>query len=838
MIDFPLLKRSGKENLVFFLILISAISFVSCGKSNKELKKDADKYYTQAIDYYERGYLSNAKNLFEEVLDIDNELKTSERIGDIHLYLGLIAFENADYEAALNHYQKADELFKSKFDRSSQSIAKNNIGNIYSALGDYKKALIFYKSSLGISQLSADKEGEAIAKLNIGTVFAEEENYQNAFNYFTEAFNSYEILGDIDGEVNSSIKIGDAYLKFGAYYDALNTFDFALDKAKNSGMNKKIPAIMNFIGLVYFNLKDYQKAISSFNYGLNQITNPDDDPEKAWILNNNLADSYSKLFQTEKAIQHYNQAVKISDKFGEGLNSGLIKLKIAFVEITQNPNPESKELHDAENILNGLYDFFNDIDYPYGKINCLAGMAKAADYKNKAAAAFEYLSEMEGLLNNYSFSGNNRLAEDFCIQPDLLNKLSFYEVFSTLNKSREMLEYSLKNSYYKKITFLKSLNYFDVGNKAENKIIDSLNAYERQINFLKYEIANEKGKRNSYRNEEKLEHLKSRLEEKLKEENQPPQKLLNKYYNLIPNVTVQDIQNKLDENSAFIGFFNNDQFIYLTLTGKNKFISKKIAYPEEILNGQVSTLIKNLSGENDSTLSPLLIGIYNKLISPIENEIKNYSKIIFYVNGMYDSNLPKLPFHALINGKGENFYETKEVEYFGGFNSSNYNSKKIAIISDDNSLLNKIKKSDNNIIPIPASQKAKTAYLNLNSPDVIFDSPVFFSLTQPNASYFEMFSDSSSSPEFNLRFGETSFLQGEKAILLSVYSDNNNYPQYISTLLPGYKNVFINQYSSEEKIDSKNILTFNELLLKNNLNYTNMKKAGIKWQSFFEYVKL
>ena len=109
MKDFPRQKPSNK--IIIFLSVISVV-FFSCGDSPEKMREDADKYFVQAVDYFERGYYNNARALFRDVIEIENELRLTDMTGDAYLYLGLIAFENSNYFSSLNNYKSAREIFK------------------------------------------------------------------------------------------------------------------------------------------------------------------------------------------------------------------------------------------------------------------------------------------------------------------------------------------------------------------------------------------------------------------------------------------------------------------------------------------------------------------------------------------------------------------------------------------------------------------------------------------------------------------------------------------------------------------------------------------------------
>lgn len=815
--------RTLRNSKILFLALL--ILLPSCSQSPKELREEAAKYFNQAVDYYVRGYYSNAKDLFTDVLKIEEKLKLSDRTGECYLYLGLIYYEYADYKSALDYNEKAVKYFKLKFNRRSEGIALNNIGNIYSQLGHFGDAVAAYKKSLNVSQFSADKEGEAIAQLNIGSVFSEKGDYQSAFDYFSRGFKQYEILGDLQGQAVSSNKIGEAYLRFGSLSDALNTFEFARETAENAGLKELIPSIMNNIAVSYFQIGDYNSAINALEYAhakLNQKT----DPSTAWIIQNNFGDCYRMLFQYDNSIKSYDAAIVISDEYGEGLNSAFFKLKIAGIKLMQGKGSDSEALDEAEEMFSNLTDYFDEVQFMEGKLNAVAGKALVNSYQKNNADAYVLMMEVQDLIKQHSLKISNRLTEYYCLNPEVVSTLNLNIPFLELKKYRELINFNAVVDERKKLTFLNSLNEYEFGKPGKNKLADSLKELSAELNYLKFEIADEEGKFGGQRNSEKFDNLIERLDELNLENINPFEVFISKEYGIDFPVDEKKIRSKLNNHQAVLFFFSGDENITAVELTKNKLFTEKLNISGESLGGQVNSLIKSI--ERDDTVSSfaLLKGIYNRLIAPLENKLTNVNEIML-APYFEDAALQYLPYHALITNSGEYLCEWKRVNYFSGLNQT---KEKLSgggkfIVADSFS-------ENIGAEIIKPSHAAKETLLREDPSQLVLFVPVYFSMQQPTSSYIELSRDSVTLPRFNMSFGNLPALSTGSWIINNFFTDKESSLKLFPQLIPSSSNVVISHYNIPEEYKKEASI----ILLQGEGDYYKiLDKKSLYWMAYFFY---
>lgn len=825
MKDFRLLKT-------FSLILLL---FLGCSKSPQELKEDADKSYDLAIEYFERGYSEKAEELFIKVIQIENEIILTDYSPESYLYLGLIATEKADYNKALSYYESGKNLFKQKFNRKREGLIENNIGNIYAQLGQFSKAGIHFRNALGISQLSADKEGEAVANLNIGSLYSEMRDFQQAFNYYNKAYDSYKIIEDIQGEIISSNKIGEAFLRYGAVEQALESFDFAYQSAKDFRISNLIPPIINNAGIAYYKLGNFDNAISTFENGLNILLQNNEDPISLWTFYNNIADVYFSTFQYSKALTEYKNAVKIAEKYGEGLQAGIIKLKIGESLYLDGKNENDIEkIKSAEKQFSDLIILFEKIEFKAGLLEAYSGLAITNYSLGNFDKAYEYLKSTNNLLTVNNYGILNNITEHYVFLPNIFNHSRFYDILIKKGKFNELFENSFKWKKYENDIFINKLNNFHINNINDKNIFDSLRSIEREVSFLKFGISNEKSRFGNYQSSARLKNLNNLFNKKIIDSQS--KKYLPDYYFNNNNLNINSLKNKLKSNQAVLTFFISSDKVNVLIFTKDGINLTGLEINPEGLNRQTLSLIENITNNDVKKFEELSKGFYFSLIKPIEKFIKDKVDISISVMESETGKISFLPFHSLIDEKGNYFSENYNISYFGGKANEKTIQTENNLVVYDEKFKNKIQ-SITNIKAINTSKNAKENLINSTFDNLYLLNPVFVSLTEPVTSYIEMYSDSISIPELNFSIGEFSAVNTNVLYVFSLYYDIGNPAIVISNLFQN-KNIIINKYSisNEIKFDLLKQL-YNYSFNENNFYKNISNKNNLSWISLFNYKK-
>ncbi len=813
---------------IFFLIISG------CSKPKGQSRSEAQKYFEQAIDYYQREYFANAKELFKEVISIENDLNFEENYGEANLYLGLISFREEDYESALKHNLYAKDFFKLKFKRKDEGISENNIGNIFSVLGDYDKADEHYRKALLISQLAADKRGEADVLMNIAQVNLEIGNFREAFKYFSKAFDAYDLVGILDGKINASLRMGESQLRFGSLEDAILTFNYAYEIAKENGVVQFDTAILNFIGLANFKLGDYDKALQYFENAFRLTEKSENNPSLKWIIKNNIADIYFQTYQYKQAITEYENAIKIADDYGQGLTSALIKLKLGHAYLNEHSSSETEYLAKAKNIFEELNDFFDNIEFYNGKINSLSGLNKYARLKNDYEEADKILDEIKTLLAENTFRIKNKLTNEFCLSSELFSKMNSTETLFLLSKNDEVFNYDLqiKNNVAQNFIENSPLN------------IDVKNSYSkllRQINYLKFEIVNEKAKKSGYGSSKKLDYFEELLDEKL---NEFENKQYKKATLMMGTVSINTIKQRLSADQLLVAFFTVKDKINIMLVSKKETQNYLVQISDEVLRGQIKALLNSITNNEIIASHNLLKGLFTKLIKPIENILGKYKHLTFYFSEENET-LNFIPFHALVDDSEIYLAERFSIDYFCGFKTDDR-------IEDTNkNVFVSVQKFKNSVDGVNSSFEfldksidLKKKILTSKYENMIFLSPIYMKINEPASSYFGLSSDSVISTSLDASSLEFSSLHSQNIYALNYYDDLPSSVYTFAQIFPSTNSFLINRIVNDEKLKEK---LANDILKQfsggNKFDaqafyLQNLGSQSLLWSSIFKYRKI
>ena len=328
---------SAKQSL-FVSLPIMAKSF-----ANKLNFDSATYYYTKAADMFDTNFqaqIAAGSFLKDFACNYDLALKYHNRALHIaeknndsidivisYNYIGIVYNAKSNYDKALDVYNKALTIWKSKLGEEHTDVATfyNNIGSVYSNKGDYDKAVEYYNKALAIQKAKLGEEHTDVATSynNIGSVYSKKGNYDKALEYLNKALAIQKAkLGEEHTDVATSYNnIGLVYYQKGDYDKALEYYNKALTiwKSKLGEEHTDVATFYNNIGSVYSNKGDYDKAVEYYNKALAiQKAKLGEEHTDVATSYNNIGSVYSKKGNYDKALEYLNKALAIQKaKLGE-----------------------------------------------------------------------------------------------------------------------------------------------------------------------------------------------------------------------------------------------------------------------------------------------------------------------------------------------------------------------------------------------------------------------------------------------------------------------------------------------------------------------------------------
>lgn len=388
------------------------------------------------------------------------------------------------------------------------------------------------------------------------------------------------------------------------YEEAVNKFKQALEIDEKLGRWKETALKFNSIGKAYHALSQYNKALAYYDSSLVIMKEIKNRFGEGTALDN-IGLAYWALSQYDKALTYYDSALVIARE-------------------VRNRGGEGTTLDDIGRVCENIGDIEKAISYYKESIEVKESIRK--ELKREAFRASYIEAEKD-------------VYERLIILLIMLEQ--YEEAFDYMERSRSE---NLRRAFEQG-----EMVAFDPSLRRE---LERINFLEMEIEGLQKRLRNEKIEKEDF--EKKLNELEGKLNQKLLD--------LKTYHPQLYNImepqrrTLKYIQKTIPKNTMFLEFvLVEDKYVVFLFT-KDIFLAKSIAETRERIDTLVIKALNSVKSRADiEELDEYYRELYNIVIKPIENEIKEYPNVVIIPYGA----LYYLPFHAL---KRKN--EKRKLEYF------------------------------------------------------------------------------------------------------------------------------------------------------------------------------
>ncbi|CAF1352934.1 unnamed protein product [Adineta steineri] len=294
----------------------------------EQTSNESDKglYYSNlgAVKYHQADY-EQAIEYYEKALEIQENT-----LPENHSYLAIsynniagVYMDRKEYSKALSFFEKALVVDEKILPENHPDLAtcNNNIGLVYMNMGEYLKALSFFEKTCRIQQktLPANHPSLATFYSNMGAVCLNMGEYPKALSFYEKVLEIQEktLPENHHSLATSYNNMGSMYKYIGEYSKALLFYD-----KTRAIMEKTLPenhpsltTCYNNIGTVYINMGEYSKALSFLERALEiqEKTLPVDHPDLATSYNN-IGNVYDSMREYSKALSFHEKALEIKQK--------------------------------------------------------------------------------------------------------------------------------------------------------------------------------------------------------------------------------------------------------------------------------------------------------------------------------------------------------------------------------------------------------------------------------------------------------------------------------------------------------------------------------------------
>lgn len=249
----------------------------------------------------------------EDMTDVDKRV-------ELHLEIGGLHQRSADYDGAIEHYQRALEM--TQRDDDQRGSCYNSLGVIYRKNAEYEEAVEYFEKALRCYQredlLATAQNDLGVVYMNLGSNEPDPEKskafYSNAKARYEGSLKLREKLGaSVRDLAFSHHNIGSALYRLGQYNEALEEHREALRLRKDNHLQKPdIAASLNWIGndLIQLGRLPEAKEQLEKSLAIRKKALGERHPDLAWALIS-LSECHEKMGELPRAIQLMQEACDI-----------------------------------------------------------------------------------------------------------------------------------------------------------------------------------------------------------------------------------------------------------------------------------------------------------------------------------------------------------------------------------------------------------------------------------------------------------------------------------------------------------------------------------------------
>ncbi|OYU96332.1 MAG: hypothetical protein CFE21_08010 [Bacteroidetes bacterium B1(2017)] len=278
--------------------------------------------------YYEQfGDIKKALPFFLKALDQFKEIQDETQIAYLYNKLGLIYYEDQDYNRAKTYFMASFVLFK-KHEKESNLNAYwiqnclSNIGLCYEQLKLYPKALAYMKIAMAYCQTAPFGRDRPIGviKTNLGVIYSYLGNYTLALKNLREGIETCLDPKNLEigHGIESLIYLSNIYTQINRYKEAQD----CLDKAKILIYEEKFFSVFDVyypqLARLSFATQNYKEAYlaqKAFSFYCDSI---DKSMEKSTFSGQILLHDLEKQKMENKLLQHENEYRSLQIQVGIG----------------------------------------------------------------------------------------------------------------------------------------------------------------------------------------------------------------------------------------------------------------------------------------------------------------------------------------------------------------------------------------------------------------------------------------------------------------------------------------------------------------------------------------
>jgi class 3 adenylate cyclase/tetratricopeptide (TPR) repeat protein len=170
---------------------------------------------------YREGRYAEAFEPCRHGVQLASSAGSEDELAHGYYLLGNIYTDTGQVEKAIDHRQRALEIYRRTGDLMGQARALNNLGVDYYYLGDWQASARCYQESLDLCERAGDVTEAAIVANNLGEILSDQGDLEGASQLFSKSLYSWQTMGYKIGIALACSNLGRAATRQGRCSEAV-----------------------------------------------------------------------------------------------------------------------------------------------------------------------------------------------------------------------------------------------------------------------------------------------------------------------------------------------------------------------------------------------------------------------------------------------------------------------------------------------------------------------------------------------------------------------------------------------------------------------------------------
>jgi|GEM_PF-346283 len=289
----------------------------------------------QKGDYFGRkGDYDLALEHCQRALEIWEALGNQAEIATVLGIMGNSYYWKGEYDKTLDAYQRSLNIHQSLNDLFGIADIEWKLGVFYVYRGDYTQALDYFNRCLTFYESADQKALAAKALGGIGVIHYYQGEYALANEHHQRSLRIHEALGNQLGMARALGNIGLVYMNQDNYAKALDYYQRCQKKFELLGDQLGVAKNLANIALIYYYQKDFEQSLHYNQQCLDIFETLGNQSGIAEALYS-MANNYYQQGDYTASMNHYQRSLKIRESLGDQLGIASVLEKIGDVNQSQ-----------------------------------------------------------------------------------------------------------------------------------------------------------------------------------------------------------------------------------------------------------------------------------------------------------------------------------------------------------------------------------------------------------------------------------------------------------------------------------------------------------------------